>query len=65
MGWRSAPRVRGEHYRNGPPALVAARESLGNAPSLKVLKTRTDGAMGSLIWSGASSPWHGMGLDVL
>jgi len=30
------------------------------APSLGVLKTRLDGALGSLSWWGAPSPWQGV-----
>jgi len=31
------------------------------APSLEVLKARLDGALGSLSWWVATSPWQGVG----
>lgn len=36
------------------------REAVG-APSLEVLKSTLDGAMGNLIWWVATSPWQGIG----
>ena len=32
-----------------------------DAPSLKVFKARLDGALGSLAWWGATSPWQKVG----
>ena len=32
-----------------------------DAPSLEVLEGRPDGALGSLSWWVAASPWHGVG----
>ena len=42
--------------RRGPG--TAAQTAVG-APSLDVFKARLDGAMGSLIWCGATSPQLG------
>jgi len=34
-------------------------------PSLEVLKARLDGALGGLIWWGATSPQQGLGMGEL
>ena len=36
-----------------------------DTPSLEMLKARLDGAVGSLCWWGAASPWQGSELDGL
>ena len=54
--------MRGEIlYSEGGEALTLLPRAAG-APFLEVLKARWDGALDSLSWWGAASPWQGLGL---
>jgi len=45
----------------GPDPLAQVTQRAVDVSSLEVLKARSDGALGCLIWQGSISPWQGLG----